>query len=193
MSYYLAKPFDDEALINLTHTALRDSKRYNALVRSMMHRQADATPVTGGNFTYRTHQQAQALAASLAVGAERPADAVVGLYELMSNGIEHGNLALSYQDKETLLNQGFWQEELDKRLALPSNLQKEVAVTVMPVEVGRCVTIHDQGEGFAWQEYLSMSPTRGQDNHGRGIAVCKLLCRLPIEYTAPGNQVSVVI
>jgi anti-sigma regulatory factor (Ser/Thr protein kinase) len=55
------------------------------------------------------------------------------------------------------------------------------------------ITITDEGEGFDWQSYLTLSPERAMDNHGRGIAMAGLLSFSRLEYRGRGNEVVAVI
>lgn len=44
------------------------------------------------------------------------------------------------------------------------------------------MTITDQGEGFAWERYLEMDPSRAFDTHGRGIAMARMISFDSVEY-----------
>lgn len=54
-------------------------------------------------------------------------------------------------------------------------------------------TIQDQGQGFDWRNFLDMSPKRAFDNHGRGIAMARLLSFDQIDYNEVGNAVLAVV
>ena len=51
------------------------------------------------------------------------------------------------------------------------------------------VTIRDQGNGFAWEEYLNLSAKRAMDPNGWGIAVAKMKSFPTLEYKGNGNEV----
>lgn len=57
---------------------------------------------------------------------------------------------------------------------------------------GLSLTIQDQGQGFAWQDYLEFSPERAFDLHGRGIAMASTSFDA-IEYLGSGNTVRVKV
>jgi len=57
---------------------------------------------------------------------------------------------------------------------------------------GLSLTIEDQGQGFALQDYLEFSPARAFDLHGRGIAMASTSFD-SIEYRGNGNTVHVKI
>jgi hypothetical protein len=52
----------------------------------------------------------------------------MGLSELIINGIEHGNLGISYAEKSRLKQEDGWTEEIARRLALEENADKRVVV-----------------------------------------------------------------
>jgi len=52
------------------------------------------------------------------------------------------------------------------------------------------VRITDQGEGFDWQDYLHIDPSRAADNHGRGIAQANVISFDELEFNTRGNQLT---
>lgn len=52
----------------------------------------------------------------------------VGLFELMANAIEHGNLGITYEDKSRFLEEGTHQAEIRRRLELPENRSKRARI-----------------------------------------------------------------
>ena len=53
------------------------------------------------------------------------------------------------------------------------------------------VSIADEGPGFAWQEYLTISPDRAFAPNGRGIAVSRQMAFVDMQYLGSGNKVEV--
>ncbi len=45
----------------------------------------------------------------------------------------------------------------------------------------------DDGQGFAWQDYLELDPRRACDPNGRGIALSKVLSFSSIHHEGCGN------
>lgn len=103
--------------------------------------------------------------------------------------MEHGNLALSYQDKTDLLLEGCWQEEVDRRLDLPEYRERYVEVFFERLPNSIRFTISDQGNGFDWTKYLDFDPERIFDPHGRGIAMARKLSFSTLEFQGNGNSV----
>lgn len=97
-------------------------------------------------------------------------DVMTGIYELLLNAVEHGNLGIGFAAKSKLLREGVWHEEVQRRMRLPENAEKEVhiAVTQTPAQVR--LIIADEGEGFDWKYHLSQCMRRERP-HGRGLLV----------------------
>ncbi len=190
--YYLGKPYDDQLLVELVRSAVAESLEYYSLYAALQSL-AESPGMSDHLYHIKTPDEARQLAVTLAHGCEAPYAAVVGIYELLSNAIEHGNLEIDYAQKGVMLKHGFLSREIEGRLASTRMQEREVQVQLQCADGKRRITIQDQGKGFDWQPYLMMRPDRGQDNHGRGIAVAHQLCHLDLQYQVPGNVVMVEI
>ncbi len=191
--YYLVKPYDGDVLVSVVRTAARDNRHYRNIRKELR----DATRTLGllrsGRFRYRTLAEARALATLLANACPNSESVAMGLAELMINAVEHGNLGISYQEKSVLNAAGFWEAEVERRLAQDTLSPRQVEVEFSRDEDSIRILITDQGEGFDWEKYLTLSPERALDNHGRGIAMAKMLSFSELEYRGRGNQVAVTI
>ncbi len=127
------------------------------------------------------------LAEHLAVGCARPREVAIGLAELLTNGIEHGNLGLGFERKRQLLAAGRLEAELAQRLAARPDLRVRVTLTRLPDLV--CFVIEDQGHGFDWRPWLRPDPARSSAPNGRGIAIARETCFASLNYRSPGNVV----
>lgn len=191
--YYLAKPYRIEALGRIVDTALRERQNRLELRRLRAEHSAVWEMVHQGVFRFRDIRQARLLSAQLAVFTPKPSHVSMGLTELMINAVEHGNLGVGYDEKTRLLDEGIWLQELDRRLALPSNQDRFVQITVLR-EPGRLVfTVQDQGAGFEWGDYLELDAERAFDSHGRGIAMARQLAFSSLDYLGAGNEVRAVV
>ncbi|MCB1889315.1 MAG: ATP-binding protein [Rhodocyclaceae bacterium] len=128
-----------------------------------------------------------ALAQQLAEGCERSREVAFGLAELITNGIEHGNLGLGFALKCQLLSAGRFESELARRLADRPDSRVLVTVTRLP-DLVRFV-VEDQGGGFDWRPWLRPDPARASAPNGRGIALARDTCFASLNYRAPGNVV----
>ena len=71
----------------------------------------------------------------------------------------------------------------------PEYGQRRVTVNLERSDSTLAITIQDQGDGFAWQDYLEFSEDRAFDPHGRGIAMSRLTSFDSLEYRGNGNTV----
>lgn len=144
-----------------------------------------------GRFELRTLDEARHLAELLAYAFPDPARTQLGLTELLVNGVEHGNLNLSYAEKSALLRTGTLDDEVARRLALTDYAQQRVRVSLDRTEASLRMSIADDGKGFDWNQYLNLDVARSADGHGRGIALAKDISFDTLDYQGCGNQVMV--
>lgn len=191
--YYLTKPFEKDILISIVKTAISDHQSYRLLQDELNKQSQSLMLLDAGHFSFHTLSEARVLTMLLAAACPEPEKVASGLSELLINAIEHGNLAITYNEKSQLLKDQQWEEEVEHRLTLDKYKDR-----VVSVEFERCnnqiiITIQDQGNGFEWQQYLEFSPERSLDVHGRGIAMAKMMSFDNLEYKGKGNQVLITI
>ncbi|MBB4266855.1 SpoIIE family protein phosphatase [Roseospira visakhapatnamensis] len=187
--YYLTKPFEPAVLLSVTASAVADYARYRSLQRDVDQRTQGLGLMHEGTFRFRTVREGRDLSVILASAMPHPQRAVIGLSELMINAVEHGNLGITYDEKSVLLKERRMEQEMVDRLARPEYRAKLVEVAFERHADRLMVTITDEGEGFDWQRYMEMDPTRVFDTHGRGIALAHDLSFDALEYRGRGNQV----
>lgn len=144
-------------------------------------------------FQLRTLPEARTLATALSDFYPQPQRAFLGISELLINALEHGNLGIGYQEKTQLLQQGRWEDEIERRLALPEHADKKVVVTLEHDSREIRLTISDSGAGFDSQNYMEMSDERAFDPNGRGIAMSRVTSFDTIEYHGSGSQLVAVV
>lgn len=191
--YYLTKPFEAAMLVSVVRTAVRDYGNFLTVREELRDTARTLNLLQTGQFEFRTLEEARALASLLAHACPRPDNVVLGLSELMINAVEHGNLGITYAEKGVLNDAGTWEEEVARRLAGPELGQRRVQVRFERDDGEIRITITDEGDGFDWQEYLSLAPDRVMDNHGRGIAMASMVSFSRLEFQGRGNQVVAVI
>src|SRR5690606_30931610 len=174
--YYLTKPYQEDVMLSVVKAALR-ARRQNEVFQRRLTRQDNAlVDMTRGEFSIRTPAEAENLAFLLGSVFPYREIAVSGLYELLLNAIEHGNLGIGFEEKSRLLSEGLWEREIDARLHRSENADKHVKVTFARNQDQIEVVIADQGAGFNWKPYLEIEPSRATSANGRGIAKANLLC-----------------
>lgn len=144
-------------------------------------------------FTIQTLDEGRDLAKQLAQQCPNPETAFIGLIELLINAIEHGNLGITYAQKSHLQSQDRWEEEMERRLALPEYAEKRVTLQTWRTEETLCFHIQDQGHGFDWKPFLTINPERVLHSHGRGIAMACHMSFDTLEYQGNGNEVLATI
>lgn len=188
--YYLIKPFDSQVLLSILRTAIREYEQQNELRRDSATAADSAYLLQNAQYHLRTLDEARLLALSVASLFPEPYRVVTGLAELLINAVEHGLLGIGYQGKTELNHTQRWEEEILRRLDLPENKNKHIQVNIGRTATKMVIEIQDFGKGFSWQEYIKLSPKRAFDNHGRGIAMAKLLSFDDLSYNTIGNQVT---
>ena len=185
--YYLTKPYRRDALLAITHAALTDASTRKNLQHQLHEHISALQFLNSGEFIIQTLDEANRLAAFIAQACPNPDASVLGISELLVNGVEHGNLGLSYEEKTQLkLNDG-WRDEIDRRSALPENSKKQVHLSVQRQDSIVTIRITDQGKGFPWQDFLDFNPDRACDPNGRGIALARMMSFCSIHYEGCGN------
>ncbi|RLD52591.1 MAG: hypothetical protein DRI94_02650 [Bacteroidetes bacterium] len=113
----------------------------------------------------------------------------LGLVELITNAIEHGNLGISYIEKQLALDDGKLSELFDERVHNKKFKNRNVKVDFFTDEEKYQWTITDDGEGFNWK---SIPDPTDQEHilelNGRGIFISNFLFD-KIEYFGKGNVV----
>ncbi len=191
--HYLSKPFDQEMLLSVAATAVEDRMRFRRVREASSAAGRSLALLRSATFRFKTIHEARDLAGVLANACPDPNRAVIGLAELLLNAVEHGNLGIDYEEKSRLRSVGGWDEEIERRLADPVYAECKVEVDFSRETDVIRIRISDEGEGFAWQDYLDMDPTRLLHSHGRGIAMSRLMSFDTVEYRGCGNQVEVTI
>lgn len=191
--YYLPKPFDEDMLFSVVKAALRERQNYKDLQHALQKTTPTSELMDIAKFRFKNREQVRGLASLLANTCPAPESVVLGLWELMVNAVEHGNLGITYQEKSLLIKQENWAGEVKKRLSLEENRDKCASIEFQ--RKSDCIefTIRDQGKGFDWIPYIQMSWDRATACHGRGIAMAGRVSFSRIEYRGCGNEVFAVV
>jgi len=187
--YYLVKPYERDSLLAIVRGALADEDARRQL-QTRLRQQGEALKLLNhAEFTFRTIEEAEVLAAFLASADSRPEAAVLGISELLVNAVEHGNLGITYAEKAQLKRDDRWGDEVAERLRQKQHADKFVHVSLNRDADGTTLRITDRGNGFDWQKYLDFDPARAFDPNGRGIALARTMSFASIQYEGCGNTV----
>lgn len=191
--HILERPANNEILIHTIEAAQSDFKRYQALISEVNSRTSAIGLISSGKFKLRSLKEAEALTTMLSLACPDPATVALGLSEILVNAIEHGNLNISYQEKSDLLENGLWDDEIQKRLNAPEYVEKFVEINFSRNENQIQIQVTDQGNGFDWRKFVDRDPSNNNAKHGRGIAIAIAMGFNQLEYNDKGNQVTAII
>lgn len=191
--YYLTKPIDEDILASVISAAVRNISQQKLLNQELKHHKSSFNLITHCKFVLRTVPEAEDLACFLANCYPSPEKVVTGIAELLINGVEHGNLAVGYDEKTWLLKNGTWREEVLRRVDYPEHKSKYVEAIYKRQEDGYYLKIKDCGKGFDWRKFIKVDPSRAQENHGRGIAQAHSMSFDKVSYNEAGNEVTTFV
>lgn len=186
--YYLVKPVEDEMLRPVLAAAIREAQQSKTLSNELGKHKASFNLIDTAKFNFRTLDEARSLAAFIANCYPEPKRVLAGLGELLINAIEHGNLGIGYNKKTELIDRNIWESEVKRLQKLPENEHKFATATIAHKVDGTYVVVEDQGDGFAWKNYMHIDPSRAGHNHGRGIAQANTISFDKLIYNQKGNQ-----
>ena len=117
----------------------------------------------------------------------------LGLVELLLNAIEHGNLAITYEEKTRALEQPAGLRALyAERRASPVLADRCVSVDFEMTSDEYTWVITDEGSGFDWRRVSDPLEGSGRlATHGRGLFLARLQFDV-LEYQGSGNVVRAV-
>lgn len=187
--FFLSKPFSRDLLLAVVKAAVSHWDRQLYFREMGLHQEGTMMLLQEAEFTLRTLQEAHAVTALLSRACPVPERIASGLYELIANAVEHGNLEFNFQDKQRLLAEENWDSALQARLTDPTYAQRQVSVRFQRAAEGITFTITDQGRGFDWQAVLNAGPAALLRPHGRGILLAKLSSFDQLEYPGDGSRV----
>lgn len=187
--YHLTKPFQREVLLTVVEAAVKERHHVEEVHQKLEAGTRAASLLRQAEFRLQRPEEGRALATLLSQACPEPYDAALGLWELLLNAVEHGNLGLTYEDKGRLIKERQLDQEIRARLAEPTYANRWVVVTYERDAEGFLYTIRDDGDGFDWNRYLELDPERAFHAHGRGIAMARHLCFSEVNYLGRGNVV----
>ena len=191
--YYLTKPYAPSTLRTIVRAALehvRDRRELESRAGNI----AEAVMLLDrAEFSVKNHLEAQRVAGFVSQLCPEPKVAVLGLAELMINGIEHGNLGITCSEKSQLLREDRLAEELRRRHALPENALRRVTLRFERSADELLFEVRDEGKGFDYKKYLELDPERAFEPNGRGIALARMLSFSRLEFQGVGNVVVAAI
>ena len=115
----------------------------------------------------------------------------IGIEEMITNAIEHGNLGISFQEKNAAIARGRWGDLLSERLLQDGNSGKKVRIHSSITADSFQITIGDEGSGFDWRNLPAVIPENLFTFGGRGIFLTKIYYD-EVVYNDAGNEVTLI-
>ncbi|MFZ9001845.1 MAG: hypothetical protein ACO20H_11115 [Bacteriovoracaceae bacterium] len=188
--FHLTAPLNPSLVRPLLST-LKELNKEKRRIRSFFeNKKAGIDLIEQIKLTIKKHDEANTIADYLALYCPHFENAYSGLKELLYNAIEHGNYDIGYDLKGSLLTEGNFEEEIQKRSKDAKYKKKQVDIVLEKRKEGIYIQITDEGEGFEFKKYLEVSPSRATHIHGRGISLCYKVYFDKIAYNEKGNQVT---
>lgn len=188
--YYLTKPYNKDLLLSVVKRASQDAIAHSQLRDGLNAQKQLLGLIESAHFRFRTLDDVHIVANYVANCCPQSDKVIYGLNELMTNAVEHGNLNITYTDKLELVLEDRWHAEVERRLALPENLDKFATLDLEANPKGIAITIKDQGKGFNWASYMDFDPLRiASDPHGKGIAIARATSFPNMQYASNGTEV----
>lgn len=115
-----------------------------------------------------------------------------GLREIIVNAIEHGNLGITYAEKNAALNDGTYYALLDRRRQEPGNTDKRVRIEYQLNGLRAEYVITDEGSGFDHRILREqLKAISALEAHGKGLIMAEHIFD-SMEFNARGNSVRLV-
>lgn len=190
---YLKKPIDKKSLIGLV-------KKYQTIVDSRkLAKKAEGKVIEKElKIEFNTHfEHIPSIVNQLISEISIPIDdsdktnIELGLDELITNSVEHGNLEISYDEKVAALDTNTMAELYKSRMEDPELMNRKIIVEYRQRNDYSEWLITDEGKGFDWESIPD--PTQGaqlMELNGRGIFITNFLFD-EMEYIGKGNQVRI--
>ena len=189
MYFYLIYPFNAELLNTIILASNQGLNNHQEISKRLANFDIAHPLLQKAAFHIQTVAEAQAVASVLAYMTPDQKRTAIGLFELILNSIEHGNLGIGYKLKSQLITDSKLQTEITRRLSLEENKNKFVTVKLEHKADFFEFTISDNGAGFNYANYLDFEANRATDSHGRGIMIANRLSFDFLEYLDSGSTV----
>ncbi|RME91549.1 MAG: PAS domain S-box protein [Candidatus Hydrogenedentota bacterium] len=114
--------------------------------------------------------------------------------EMLFNAIEHGNLEITFPEKNKAKEDGFYSDLLAERMMNPEFGRRRVYITFVLDDEKVVITIRDDGPGFDHKNFREkIKPTINEEmqSHGRGIQITEAAFD-SVTYNEKGNMVTLL-
>lgn len=113
----------------------------------------------------------------------------VGIEEMITNALEHGNFGISFDEKNKAIEEGRLAELVEARGRQSDAVGRKVTIMSRLAPDLFELTIHDEGAGFDWRKLPAVAPENLLTFNGRGIFLTKIYFD-EVSYNEFGNEVT---
>lgn len=165
-----------------------DTERRQAIRRYVAVNKPAIGQLVQGVFDIRTLEEAERLSSMLAMQCPAPETAAVGIWELLSNAIEHGSLEIDGATKARLVLEGSYLDEIVRRLDIEPYRGRVVRVMFHKQARSIRIRVMDEGPGFDFSALpRDLVPTDAPC--GRGLALARSIAFDSVVFLGRGNVV----
>jgi CheY-like chemotaxis protein len=98
----------------------------------------------------------------------------IGIEEMITNAIEHGNLGISFEEKNTAIEEGRLQDLIAERSEKSNTQGRRIFISSRLSPAQFEITIEDEGSGFDWRRLPALAAENLLAYNGRGIFLTKI-------------------
>ncbi len=178
---------EDELTYHIGHALTTLAERFDPRKLGLQHRMISL----GNDFALITPVALSLVETTLPPGDSRKTSVALGLVEVITNAIEHGNLGISYEQKREALRGSVFYNLASERAAMSPWKDRVVRIKscVDPTRSVISYEVEDQGDGFDWRNLPDPTdPNNINARHGRGILMASHAFAA-MRYNELGNSV----
>ena len=146
------------------------------------------TTLSDGEFAVKTLAEARDVAFFIGRACPNPRAVSVGLYVLMANGIEHGNLEFDATEKAKGLADGSWPRKLAARTSEPAYADRRVRVHFHRGVRALSILVQDDGPGIDAETAEMANPARA-GYRGKTARLARSMGFSQVNWLGTGNTV----
>jgi CheY-like chemotaxis protein/anti-sigma regulatory factor (Ser/Thr protein kinase) len=113
----------------------------------------------------------------------------IGIEEMIANAIEHGNLGISFEEKNRAIEEGRLAELMAERGSQSDAAGRAVHIDARLTSEYFEISIRDEGKGFVWRDLPAVAPESLLSFNGRGIFLTKIYFD-EVTYNETGTMVT---
>ncbi|HEY9593165.1 MAG TPA: ATP-binding protein, partial [Spirochaetia bacterium] len=113
----------------------------------------------------------------------------IGIEEMITNAIEHGNLGISFEEKNASIEEGKLAELIAEKSRQSDAAGRKVYIDSRLTMDDFEITIRDDGHGFDWRQLPVLAPENLLAYNGRGVFLTKIYFDV-VSYNDAGNAVT---